>query len=626
MADKVNEALERLEKGVQDMFTSEKFRTYLDVMSRFYNYSARNCVLIAMQNPNATYVAGYRDWQKNFKRQVRRGERGMEILAPWTQTINVETGRTDDNGNVIFEKKQILRYRTVNVFDISQTDGEELPKIAERLTGEVSEYSRYFEAIKEISDYDIDFEDMDNFDKNGYCSPLEHKIRIRSGLSQAHTIKTLIHEVAHEKIHGDKDTDYRREFKSQMEVEAEGTAYVVCSYFGLDTSDYSFGYVTGWAAGKKNDVLKESLSTIRNTAYELISGIEKNLENMADLSIPTERQITEAVNNVLNDEGFSGNAVNSYIYNSRYAAPVPDDIRMRVRSEYYNYDRIFVMKDTTSDMIKDLLGNKAQFDYLDNYLSENNIEYDIQVPDEDYAAAFDMDNNELNIYQDGKIIEKVNVLVEIKGEGKEDVAFKLINESSLKIGNTDIMVNPVKEDERLIYEPYIERLEEYENLGYDSSWPMVSISYSNVEGIPLSTVNINDAVKLINKLDDNVYSNPVNFIKIKISYVYNDWNYESVQDVTFEKGRMNFIDYLELPDNLISHLKKHNSIMEACNMAKNFAPDTTYGQEYFDKMLEWSSYCRMELNHNSEKPLLPALPQINDMYKIKGLEDWRLEQ
>ncbi|MBQ9199417.1 MAG: hypothetical protein IJ141_04495 [Lachnospiraceae bacterium] len=625
MADKVNEALERLENGVKDMFTSERFKTYLDVMSRFHNYSARNCVLIAMQNPNATYIAGYRDWQKNFNRQVRRGEKGLEILAPWTQTINVETDRTDDNGNIIYEKKQILRYRTVNVFDVSQTDGEELPKIAERLTGDVSDYSRYFDAIKELSDYDVDFEDMDDSGKNGYCNLMEHKIRIKSGLSQAHSIKTLIHEVTHEKIHGDKEADYRREFKSRMEVEAEGCAYVVCSYFGLDTSDYSFGYVTGWAAGQKNDVLKDALTNIRNTANELISGIEKNLEMQANLNKPNEKQITNAVNDVLNDAGFSGNAINSYIYNVRETAS-PDDIRMRVRSEYYAYDQIIILKDTTSDMIKDLLGNQAQFDYLDKYLSENNIEFEIQAPDENYAAAFDIDNNELNIYEDGKIVEKVNVLVEIKGEGKEDIAFKFINESKLKIGNTDIMVNPVKEDERLIYEPYIERLEEYENLGYDSSWPMVSISYSNVEGIPLSTVNINEAVKLINKLDDNVYSNPVNFVKIKISYVYNDWNYESVQDVTFEKGRMNFIDYLELPDNVISHLKKHNSIMEACNMAKNFAPDTTYGQEYFDKMLEWSSYCRMELNHNSEKPLLPALPQVNDMYKIEGLSDWRLEQ
>ena len=625
MADKVNEALERLENGVKDMFTSERFKTYLDVMGRFHNYSARNCVLIAMQNPNATYIAGYRDWQKNFNRQVRRGEKGLEILAPWTQTINVETDRTDDNGNIIYEKKQILRYRTVNVFDVSQTDGEELPKIAERLTGDVSDYSRYFDAIKELSDYDVDFEDMDDSGKNGYCNLMEHKIRIKSGLSQAHSIKTLIHEVTHEKIHGDKEADYRREFKSRMEVEAEGCAYVVCSYFGLDTSDYSFGYVTGWAAGQKNDVLKDALTNIRNTANELISGIEKNLEMQANLNKPNEKQITNAVNDVLNDAGFSGNAINSYIYNVRETAS-PDDIRMRVRSEYYAYDQIIILKDTTSDMIKDLLGNQAQFDYLDKYLSENNIEFEIQAPDENYAAAFDIDNNELNIYEDGKIVEKVNVLVEIKGEGKEDIAFKFINESKLKIGNTDIMVNPVKEDERLIYEPYIERLEEYENLGYDSSWPMVSISYSNVEGIPLSTVNINEAVKLINKLDDNVYSNPVNFVKIKISYVYNDWNYESVQDVTFEKGRMNFIDYLELPDNVISHLKKHNSIMEACNMAKNFAPDTTYGQEYFDKMLEWSSYCRMELNHNSEKPLLPALPQVNDMYKIEGLSDWRLEQ
>ena len=625
MADKVNEALERLEKGVKDMFTSDKFKNYLDVMSRFHNYSANNCLLIAMQNPNATYVAGYHDWMKKFNRHVNRGEKGMEIIAPWTQTINVETDKTDENGNVIYEKKQILRYRTVNVFDVSQTSGEDLPEISVRLTGDVEEYNRYFDAIKELSDYDIDFEDMGDTGKNGYCVPMEQKIRIKSGLSQAHTIKTLIHEVTHEKIHGDKDNAYIKDHKEQMEVEAEGTAYVVSSYFGLDTSDYSFGYVTGWAAGKENDVLKESLTTIRNTAYELIHGIEKNLEDMNEISKPSEKQITNEVNRVFNDAGFSGSAINSYIYNVREAA-APDDIRMRVISPYYEYDQMFILKNTTSDMLKDLLGNNERFDFLDKYLSENGIDYEIQAPDEDYAAVFDMDNNALNLYEDGKIVERVNVIVEIKGEGKEDVAFKLINDSNIRIGNTDIAVNPVKEDERLIYEPYIERLEEYESLGYDSSWPMITIAYSNVEDIPHSSLNINDAVKLINKLDDRVYDNPVNYVKIKISYVYNDWNYESVQDVSFSKGRMNFIDYLELPDNVISYLKQHNSIIEACNMAKNFAPDTTYGQDYFEKMLDWSTYCRMELNHNSESCVLPELPQINDMYNIEGLKDWRLER
>ncbi|MBQ8923158.1 MAG: hypothetical protein IJ053_00045, partial [Lachnospiraceae bacterium] len=523
-------------------------------------------------------------------------------------------------------KKQILRYRTVNVFDVSQTSGEPLPDIAVRLTGDVEEYNRYFDAVSSVSDYDIDFEDMGDTGKNGYCNFTESKIRIKSGLSQAHTIKTLIHEVTHEKIHSGRDSDYIAEHKNQMEVEAEGTAYVVCSYIGLDTSDYSFGYVTGWASGNETDVLKQSLTTIRNTAYELIHGIEKELEQQAELNRPTERQITDAVNEVLNDAVFSGNAVNSYIYSVRETASVTSDIRMRAVSEYYGFDRTFILKNTTTNMLKELLGQKASFQFLDSYLIENGIEFEIVQPDEDYAAVFDMDNNALNIYQDGKQIERVNVIVEIKGEGKEDAAFRLLNEGGLNVDGADIVVNPVKEDESLLYEPYIERLEEYEDLGYDSSWPMISIAYSNVEGIPQSSLNVNDAVKLINKLDDKVYSNPVNFIKIKISYVYNDWNYESVQDLYFEKGRMNFIDYLNLPDNVISYLKQHNSILEACNMAKSFAPDTTYGQEYFDKMLAWSSYCRMELNHNSDHCALPALPQLNDMYKIDGLSEWRLER
>ena len=625
MADKVAEAMERLEEGVKDMFTSDKFKNYLDVMSKFHNYSANNCILIAMQKPQATYVAGYRDWKKNFNRQVKRGEKGIEIIAPWTQTINIETDKTDENGNIIYEKKQILRYRTVNVFDISQTQGETLPEITSRLTGDVEEYNRFFEAIKNVSDFDIGFEDMSG-SKNGYCSHDKKIIRIRNGLSEAHTIKTLVHEVTHEKLHGDRDDSYFIANKSQMEVEAEGTAYVVCSYFGLDTSDYSFGYVTGWAAGKDYDVLKESLTTIRNTAYELIHGIEKEFEQKAELNMPTERQITDAVNEVLNDSVFSGNAVNSYIYSVKEVASVTSDIRIRAVSEYYRFDQTFILKEITTDRLRGLLGQKVSFLFLDSYLIENGIEFEIVEPDEDYTAVFDMDNNVLNIYEDGRIIEKVNVMVELKGEGREDVAFKLINDSNLKIGDTDIAVNPIKEDERLIYEPYLERLEKYENLGYDSSWPMITIAYSNIEDMPHSSLNINEAVKLINRLDDKVYSNPINYVKIKISYVYNDWNYESVQDISFEKGRMNFIDYLELPDNIISYLKQHNSIIEACNLAKNLAPDTTYGQEYFDKMLDWGTYCRMELNHNSDKCILPELPQINEMYNINGLKDWRLER
>lgn len=263
---RVKEMVGKLEDGVKEIFTSGKYEHYLSIMSKFHRYSLNNNLLIAMQMPTATRVAGYGDWQKKFNRQVRKGEKGIQILGgfPSKRTI------TDENG----EEKEIhfMRYKPVSVFDISQTDGEDLPEICHTIKGDVSGYDSLVAKLRKVSPVKIEFEDINN-GSNGYYHLADKRIAIKSGMSQAHTIKTMVHEIAHSILH-DKDNGNEKEANRQtMEVQAESVAYVVNQYLGLDTSDYSFGYIAGWGEGKEMKELKESLEVIRKTSDEIIKQI-----------------------------------------------------------------------------------------------------------------------------------------------------------------------------------------------------------------------------------------------------------------------------------------------------------------------------------------------------------------
>ena len=269
-AAKVQDLMDQLEAGVKAVFESDNYRDYLNVMSRFHHYSFRNSILIWLQKPDATQVAGYTDWQRNFKRQVRKGEKGIRIFAP------VLKRREDDDGN---KEDEIVCCKVVSVFDVSQTEGKDLPTLGvDELTGDVAQYGVLYDALTRVSPVPMAFEsDTMPGDCHGYYNPTELRIAIRDGMSELQTVKTAIHEIAHATLHA-LPADGKRPKdgpdRSTREVQAESVAYIVCQHYGLDTSDYSFGYVAGWSSGQKMPELTASMDTIRQAAHKLIDAID----------------------------------------------------------------------------------------------------------------------------------------------------------------------------------------------------------------------------------------------------------------------------------------------------------------------------------------------------------------
>ena len=292
-AQQVREITDKLEQGIKELFESERFKEYLRTMSKFYNYSFNNTLLIAMQKPEATYVAGYTSWQRNFDRQVMKGEKGIKILAPAPYKAQEEREKIDPltqkpvigaDGKAVTETVEVLRpaFKVVSVFDVSQTDGKELPDIiVDELKCTVENYEAFFDALKQESPVPISFEDIPGGAK-GFFSPVESRIAIQEGMSEIQTVKTAIHEIAHAKLHAvkpdEKAAPEDKKDRHTKEVEAESVAYTVCQRYGIETSDYSFGYIAGWSSGKETKELKSSLDTIRKTAAEMIEGIDAKLK------------------------------------------------------------------------------------------------------------------------------------------------------------------------------------------------------------------------------------------------------------------------------------------------------------------------------------------------------------
>ena len=289
-ADKLKEITDHLEQGITELFESERYKEYLRVMSKFHNYSFNNTLLIAMQKPDASLVAGFSSWKNNFGRNVMKGEKGIKIIAPSPFTVKQEVEKTDPqtgkpvigkDGKPVTEEKEIKvpAYKVVSVFDVSQTEGRELPDIAvDELTGDVDRFKDFFTALEQVSPVPIGFEKIEG-GAHGYYHLEEKRIAIDEGMSDLQTIKTAIHEIAHAKLHdidlnAPKEEQKPRVDRRTREVEAESVAYTVCQHYGLDTSDYSFGYVAGWSSGKELAELRGSLETIRNTAAEMINAID----------------------------------------------------------------------------------------------------------------------------------------------------------------------------------------------------------------------------------------------------------------------------------------------------------------------------------------------------------------
>ena len=283
--ERIREITDQLEAGIQELFDSDKYREYLNCMSKFHNYSLSNTLLIAMQRPDATLVSGYAAWQKNHGRTVKKGERGIRILAPYKYKVTVASDRDVTSGDGPArngeEPKTVeqLGFKIAYVFDVSQTEGKELPDIGvNELTGDVKGYKKLFRALTSICPVRMQFEDITGGAK-GYYNDAEQCIAIKEGMSQVQTIKTMIHEMAHQKLHAKEalDPDHPIDRRTK-EVEAESIAYTVCSRYGLDTSDYSFGYVAGWSSGRDTKELKASLERIRTAADEMITGIDQSIE------------------------------------------------------------------------------------------------------------------------------------------------------------------------------------------------------------------------------------------------------------------------------------------------------------------------------------------------------------
>ena len=295
-AEKLKEITDRLEQGIAELFDSERYREYLKVMSKFHNYSFRNTVLIAMQKPDASLLAGFSAWKNNFERNVMRGQKGIKIIAPSPYKIKQEMQKIDPHtqkpiigkdGKPVTEEKEVTipAYKVVSVFDVSQTEGKELPDIAvDELTGDVDRYKDFFAALEKTSPVPIAFENIEG-GSHGYYHLEDKRIAINEGMSELQTLKTAIHEIAHAKLHdidlnAPKDEQQPHVDRRTREVEAESVAYTVCQHYGLDTSDYSFGYVAGWSSGRELSELKSSLETIRSAAAEIINSIDENLAEL----------------------------------------------------------------------------------------------------------------------------------------------------------------------------------------------------------------------------------------------------------------------------------------------------------------------------------------------------------
>ena len=306
--ERMKEITDRLQAGLEELFNSEKYAEYLRVMSQFHHYSFNNTLLIAMQKPDATLVAGYHAWNKKFNRHVMKGEKGIQIIAPAPirekqeqEKVDPNTGEVvlGDNGQPETEEVTITipRFKVSTVFDLSQTDGDPLPELGvEELTASVENYDIFMEAIRSVAPVPIRFDEITSGAK-GYYSSAEKEIVIQSGMGEMQTMKTAVHETAHAILH-DKDIMQEQGIQKDQqtrEVEAESVAFATLAHFELDTSEYSFPYIAGWSSGRDTKELKSSLDTIRRTASEIIDGIEAS---MREQLLERQEQITEKAQDI----------------------------------------------------------------------------------------------------------------------------------------------------------------------------------------------------------------------------------------------------------------------------------------------------------------------------------------
>lgn len=296
--ERLREITENIEQGIKELFESEKYMQYLRVMSRFHRYSVNNITLIHLQKPHATHVAGFNKWRDQFGRHVKRGEKGIKIIAPTPYKKKVEEIKRDpdtkapildQNGNAVIEEKEIPipRFKVVSVFDVSQTEGRPLPQLASDLTGNVQNYEIFMEALRRASPVPLEIRPIQD-SMDGYFDLENQSIRIRDDMSEVQTVCAAIHEITHAKLHnyekerlaaaageGAKEPPKPKDRHTE-EVEAESVSYTVCQYYGIETGENSFGYIANWSSGKELPELRASLETIQKTANGLITDIDRH--------------------------------------------------------------------------------------------------------------------------------------------------------------------------------------------------------------------------------------------------------------------------------------------------------------------------------------------------------------
>ena len=268
------EIYQSIEDGIRDVYQSDRYQQYLKTMSRFPSYSVNNCILIYQQRPDATLVAGYQSWRKNFERTVRKGERGIRILAPIRRKKKEEDEEVSDS----------VGFRTISVFDVSQTVGKPLPSyMDDRLEGTVEDYEEFIEQLELISPVPVRFDEIKG-SAHGYYSKKKQEIVLRTDMTQLQTVKTLVHEIAHAKLHNETEGQ-KLLSRAQKEIEAESTAYIICNHYGLDTSSYSFGYLAGFSSSAELKELRDSMERIHRASAEIIEDLEhlRHPETKSDL-------------------------------------------------------------------------------------------------------------------------------------------------------------------------------------------------------------------------------------------------------------------------------------------------------------------------------------------------------
>lgn len=402
---RLKDITDSIENGIKELFQSDKYKEYLQTMSRFHRYSVNNQILIHMQKPNATHVASFSRWRDQFGRNVKRGEKGIKIIAPTPYKKKIEETKLDpdtklpmldDNGDVIKVEKevQIPMFRVVYTFDVSQTEGKPLPQLVNDLTGDVENYDAFVEAIRRCSSIPIEFKPLEK-GMDGYFSFDEQKIVIRDDMSEVQTVSALLHEMAHSKLHNTKTSEEPREISEQPqidrsteEVQAESISFAVCAYYGIKTDENSLGYIGLWSKDKELSELKSSLETINKTANVMITDIDKHFaEVKKERGLDKKPELNE-VHADLPDPNIKQSDMNAYGYSYEDMLPLTQDSAQKLfdmdaavymlhydntealvmdASEIKNFDGIFGIEKAEWENVKDNYLKNAEMTMEDDY-------------------------------------------------------------------------------------------------------------------------------------------------------------------------------------------------------------------------------------------------------------------